>query len=138
METLLRESDFLCVNCPLNEETRKLVGSRQFSLMKPTAYFINTARGPIVDEKALYEALSANRIAGAGIDVFEQEPVSPDNPLLGLDNIVVTPHHICLTDECISTVAASAFSACRDLAAGRVPRNVVNQEVLGRVNYFHR
>jgi phosphoglycerate dehydrogenase-like enzyme len=138
LETLFRESDFLCVNCPLNEETRRLVGAREFSLMKPTAYFINTARGPIVDEKSLYEALSTNRIAGAGIDVFEQEPVSPDNPLLKLENIVVTPHHICLTDECIGTVAASVFTACRDLAAGRVPKYVVNQEVLGRVNYFHR
>jgi phosphoglycerate dehydrogenase-like enzyme len=138
LDTLFREADFVCVNCPLNEETRKLVGARQFSLMKPGAYFINTARGPIVDEKALYDALSSRRIAGAGIDVFEQEPVSPDNALLKLDNIVVTPHHICLTDECINTIAASVFSACRALAAGRVPKNVVNQEVLGKVNYFHR
>jgi phosphoglycerate dehydrogenase-like enzyme len=138
LDTLFRESDFLCVNCPLNEETRKLVGARQFALMKPAANFINTARGPIVDEKALLEALSTKRIAGAGIDVFEQEPVSPDNPLLKLENIVVTPHHICLTDECIGTVAASVFTACRDLAAGRVPKYVVNQEVLGKVNYFHR
>jgi D-3-phosphoglycerate dehydrogenase len=138
LDTLFREADFLCVNCPLSDETRKLVGARQFSLMKPSANFINTARGPIVDEKALYEALSTNRIAGAAIDVFEQEPVAPDNPLLKLDNIVVTPHHICLTDECINTIAASVFSACRDVAAGRVPKNVVNQEVLGKVNYFHR
>lgn len=138
LDTLMRESDFLCVNCPLNEDTRKMIGARQFSLMKPTAFFINTARGPIVDEKALYEALAAGRIAGAGLDVFEQEPVSPDNPLLKLDNVIVTPHHICLTDECINTIAASVFSACRDLAAGRVPKNVVNQEVLGRVPYFHR
>lgn len=137
-DTLLRESDFLCVNCPLTSETRKLVGARQFSLMKPTAFFINTARGPIVDEKALYDTLAGKRIAGAGLDVFEQEPVSPDNPLLKLDNVVVTPHHICLTDECINTIAASVFSACRDLAAGRVPKNVVNQEVLGKVPYFHR
>jgi D-3-phosphoglycerate dehydrogenase len=138
LDTLFREADFVCVNCPLNQETRKLVGARQFSLMKPGAYFINTARGPIVDEQALYEALVSRRIAGAGIDVFEQEPVSPDNALLKLDNIVVTPHHICLTDECINTIAASVFSACRDLAAGRVPKNVVNQEVLGKVDYFHR
>ena len=138
LDTLLRESDFICVNCPLNEETRKLIGARQFSLMKPTAFFVNTARGPIVDENALYDALANRRIAGAGIDVFEQEPVSPDNPLLKLDNLVVTPHHICLTDECINTVAASVFNACRDLAKGRVPKNVVNQEVLGRVSYFHR
>jgi len=138
LDTLFRESDFLSVNCPLNDETRKLVGARQFALMKPGANFINTARGPIVDEKALLEALSTNRIAGAGIDVFEQEPVSPDNPLLKLENIIVTPHHICLTDECIGTVAASVFGACRDLAAGRVPKYVVNQEVLGKVAYFHR
>ncbi len=138
LDTLMREADFVCVNCPLNAETRKLVGARQFSLMKPTAFFINTARGPIVDEKALYDTLAGKRIAGAGLDVFEQEPVSPDNPLLKLENVVVTPHHICLTDECINTIAASVFSACRDLAAGRVPKNVVNQEVLGKVPYFHR
>src|SRR5258706_12391526 len=120
MDTLFRESDFLCVNSPPSAETRKLVGARQFSLMKPTAYFINTARGPIVDEKALYEALSSTRIAGAGIDVFEQEPVSSDNPLLKFDIIAVTPHYICLTAECINTFAAGVFSACRDLAAGRV------------------
>jgi len=137
LETLLRESDFVCVNCPLNEQTRRLVSTRQFSLMKTTAFFINTARGPIVDEKALYQTLADRKIAGAAIDVFEQEPTPPDNPLLKLDNIIVTPHHICLTDECIDTVAASAFSACRDLAHGRVPRNVVNQQVLGRVPYFH-
>ncbi|MGH8677475.1 MAG: NAD(P)-dependent oxidoreductase [Burkholderiales bacterium] len=105
--------------------------------MKPTAFFINTARGPIVDEPALHDTLAKRRIAGAGIDVFEQEPVSPDNPLLKLDNIVVTPHHICVTDECMNTVTASVFSACRDLARGRVPKNVVNQEVLGKVPYFH-
>jgi len=138
LDTLLRESDFVCVNCPLSEQTRHLVGARELALMKPTAYFINTARGPIVDEKALFQTLSERRIAGAAIDVFEQEPTPADNPLLGLDNIVVTPHYICLTDECIATVAASAFSACRELANGRVPKNVVNQPVLGRVEYFHK
>jgi len=137
METLLRESDFVCVNCPLSEQTRRLVGATQFALMKPTAFFINTARGPIVDEHALYEALAQNKIAGAAIDVFEQEPTPASNPLLKLDNIIVTPHHICFTDECIDTVAASVFSACRDLANGRVPKSVVNQQVLGRVPYFH-
>jgi D-3-phosphoglycerate dehydrogenase len=138
LDTLLRESDFVCVNCPLSEQTRHLVGSRQFGLMKRSAYFINTARGPIMDEKALYQALTEGKIAGAAIDVFEQEPTPADNPLLKLDNIIVTPHHVCLTDECINTVAASVFSACRDLANGRVPRNVVNQQVLGRVPYFHQ
>ena len=137
LDTLLRESDFVCVNCPLNEQTRHMIGTRQFSLMRPTAFFVNTARGPIVDEKALFQALSKKTIAGAAIDVFEQEPTPADNPLLKLDNLIVTPHHICLTDECINTVAASVFSACRDLANGRVPKNVVNQQVLGRVPYFH-
>ena len=137
LDSLLREADFLCVNCPLNQQTRHMIGAHQFSLMKPTAFFVNTARGPIVDEKALYQALSTRAIAGAAIDVFEQEPTPADNPLLELDNLVVTPHHVCLTDECINTVAASVFSACRDLANGRVPRNVVNQQVLGRVPYFH-
>jgi len=137
MDTLFREADFLAVNCPLTEQTRKLVGAKQFALMKPTAFFINTARGPIVDEAALHDALSNRRIAGAGIDVFEVEPTPVDNPLLKLDNIIVTPHHICLTDECINTIAASVFNACRELAYGRVPRNVVNQQVLGRVPYFH-
>jgi D-3-phosphoglycerate dehydrogenase len=138
LDTLLREADFVCVNCPLNEQTRRLIGARAFALMKPTAFFVNTARGPIVDEKALFEALAAGKIAGAAIDVFEQEPTPADNPLLSLDNLIVTPHHVCLTDECINTVAASVFSACRDLANGRVPRNVVNQQVLGRVPYFHK
>jgi D-3-phosphoglycerate dehydrogenase len=137
LDSLLREADFLCVNCPLNEQTRHMIGAHQFALMKPTAFFVNTARGPIVDEKALYQALSTRAIAGAAIDVFEQEPTPADNPLLELDNLVVTPHHVCLTDECINTVAASVFSACRDLANGRVPKNVVNQQVLGRVPYFH-
>ena len=138
LDTLLRESDFVCVNAPLNEQTRRMIGAHQFSLMKSTAFFINTARGPIVEEQALYAALSSKTIAGAAIDVFEQEPTPADNPLLKLDNLIVTPHHVCLTDECIDSVAASVFSACRDLAYGRVPRNVVNQQVLGRVNYFHQ
>jgi len=138
LQTLLRESDFVCVNCPLSEQTRHMIGPRQFALMKPTAFFVNTARGPIVDERALYEALTEKTIAGAAIDVFEQEPTADDNPLLQLENLIVTPHHICLTDECINGVAASVFGACRDLAHGRVPRNVVNQQVLGRVNYFHQ
>lgn len=138
LDTLLREADFLCVNCPLNEQTRGMIGARQFSLMKSTAFFVNTARGPIVDERALHQALATNVIAGAAIDVFEQEPTPAHNPLLELDNLIVTPHHICLTDECINTVAASVFSACRDLAYGRVPKNVVNQQVLGRVAYFHQ
>jgi D-3-phosphoglycerate dehydrogenase len=91
-ETLVKESDIITVHTPLNEETRQIVGVEEFSLMKPTALFINTSRGPTVDEAALIEALQENRIAGAGLDVFETEPLPKDSPLLELDNVVLTPH----------------------------------------------
>lgn len=130
METLFRESDFLTVNCPLNEQTRGLVDASKIGLMKPSAYLINTARGPIVDEKALYAALAGGRIAGAGLDVFEQEPTPVDNPILQLDNVVVTPHGICFTDECMRGLAESAFRAALDVAAGREPPYIVNPDAL--------
>jgi phosphoglycerate dehydrogenase-like enzyme len=130
LETLLRESDFVSVNCPLTPETRHLVGAPQLGQMKPTAYLINTARGPIVDERALYEALAANRIAGAGLDVFEQEPTPADNPLFGLDNVIVTPHALCWTDECLRGNGEGACRAILALARGEVPRHVVNPAAL--------
>lgn len=130
METLFREADFLTVNCPLNAQTRGLVDGRKIGLMKPSAYLINTARGPIVDEKALYAALAGGRIAGAGLDVFEQEPTPADNPILKLENVVVTPHGICFTDECMRGLAESAFRAALDVAAGREPPYIVNPEAL--------
>lgn len=130
MDTLFRESDFLTVNCPLNEHTRGLVDARLIGLMKRSAYLVNTARGPIVDEKALYTALSSGKIAGAGLDVFEQEPTPADNPILKLDNVVVTPHGICFTDECMRGLAESAFRAALDVAAGREPPYIVNREAL--------
>ncbi len=129
-ETVFRESDFVCVNTPLTPETRGFVGAREFSLMKPTAYFINTARGPIVDEKALYAALLEQRIAGAALDVFEVEPVSPDNPLLELENVIVTPHSICWTDEFFRNNAESAFRSVVAVATGKTPTFVVNRDVL--------
>jgi len=131
MDTLFRESDFLTVNCPLNAQTRGLVNARLMALMKPGAYLINTARGPIVDEAALYAALAGGKIAGAGLDVFEEEPVRADNPILALDNVIVTPHGICFTDECMRRLAESAFRATLDVAAGRQPPYIVNPEALG-------
>jgi len=129
-DTVLRESDFVCVNTPLTPETRRMVGEREFALMKPTACFINTARGPIVDEKALYAALVERRIAGAALDVFEQEPVALDNPILKLDNVIVTPHSICWTDEFFRNNAESAFRAVVAVATRSVPTYVVNRDVL--------
>ena len=129
---LLREADFVVVACLLNEETRHLIGAPQFALMKPSAYFINVARGPIVDEPALIEALRAHGIAGAGLDVFEQEPVDPANPLLRMDNVIVTPHALCWTDECFHAIASSGLQSVVDFSLGRRPAHVVNPEAWER------
>jgi glyoxylate reductase len=91
-DRLLRESDFISVHVFLSPQTRKLIGERELSLMKPTAVLVNTSRGAVVDQRALCEALKDGRIAAAGLDVMEVEPLSPDDPLLKLDNVVVTPH----------------------------------------------
>jgi D-3-phosphoglycerate dehydrogenase len=136
-DTVLRTADFVSVMCPLSERTRGLIGPRELGLMKPTAYLINTARGPIVREKALYEALAAGRIAGAGLDVFEVEPTPADNPLLRLDNVIVTPHGICFTDECLDGLARSVFTAALAVAHGRRPAHIVNPEALGHPALKH-
>jgi D-3-phosphoglycerate dehydrogenase len=130
LATLLRESDFVVVCCLLNEQTRHLVGAPQFALMKPAAFFVNVARGPIVDEQALIAALRAQRIAGAALDVFEKEPVDSANPLLAMDNVIVTPHSLCWTDECFHNMAATGLRSIVDALAGRRPEFVVNPEVL--------
>jgi D-3-phosphoglycerate dehydrogenase len=130
LDTLLREADFVTLNCPLTPETRGLIGARELGLMKPTAYLINTARGPIVDEAALNRALADRRIAGAALDVFAEEPTPADNPLLALDNVIVTPHSLCWTDECFRGCAESAFTAIVDAFQGRRPAHPVNSEVL--------
>ena len=130
LDTLLRESDFVCVNCPLTKETEGLIGERELALMKPTAFLINTARGPIVDERALHSSLASHQIAGAGLDVFESEPTPPDNPILQLDNVIVIPHSICWTDECYSKMETSATQAILDVARGATPQYVVNKEAL--------
>ena len=96
------------------------------SFLKPTAFFINMARGPVVDEAALIEVLKARRIAGAGLDVFEQEPVDPANPLLGLDNVIVTPHALCWTDECFHDIAATGLKSIVDVSLGRRPAHLVD------------
>ena len=130
LDEVMRRSDFVSINCPLNAHTRGLIGAREIALMKPTAFLINTARGPIVQERALYEALAARRIGGAGLDVFEVEPTPKDNPLLALDNVIVTPHGLCFTDECFTGIARNTFEAVRALADGRAPRYIVNPEAL--------
>jgi D-3-phosphoglycerate dehydrogenase len=127
---LMAQADFVVITCLLNEETRGLVGARELALMKPTAYLINVARGPVVDEKALYQALAARRIAGAGLDVFEEEPTPADNPILELDNVIVSPHALCWTDELFANIARTAIGAIVALSSGRRPQFVVNPEAL--------
>jgi phosphoglycerate dehydrogenase-like enzyme len=98
--------------------------------MKPTAYLINTARGPIVDQAALTQALKEGVIAGAGLDVFETEPTAPDEPLHALENVIVTPHALCWTDECFAGNGAADIRAVLDVRQGREPTGVVNKAVL--------
>ena len=130
LPTLMCESDFVVVCALLDESTRHLVGTTQFALMKPSAYFINVARGPIVDERALIETLNSGRIAGAATDVFEQEPVANDNPLLKMDHVIVTPHSLCWTDECFHNMASIGLKSIVDILAAKQPEFLVNRDVL--------
>lgn len=131
-DTVLRESDFLTINCRLTDQTRGMIGAGELDLMKPTAYLINTARGAIVDEAALVAALRTRRIAGAGVDVFNNEPVEPGNPLLELENVVVCPHSIARTIECTRQTSVSVCQSVLSVFRGIVPPYIVNREVLDR------
>jgi len=131
-EGLLRESDYLSIHVPLTEETRGMIGVDELRMMKPTAYLINTARGPVVDEEALIRALKEGWIAGAGLDVHAREPLEPDNPLIKLDNVVLTPHIGSATYE---TRLAMALKAAENLVAalrGQRPPDLVNPEATNR------
>jgi D-3-phosphoglycerate dehydrogenase len=130
LETVFREADFVTVNCPLTPETTHLVNAERLALMKPTAFFINTARGPIVDQKALTKALQDRRIAGAGLDVFDPEPPPADDPILKLDNVILAPHALCWTDQCFAGIGASDVRAVLDVMHGRDPVGIVNRPVL--------
>src|SRR5437868_682095 len=130
METLFKEADFLSVSVPLSEKTRGLVNARLLGLMKPTAFLINTARGPIVDQQALYDVLKAKKIAGAGLDVFEIEPAPKEEPLLHLDNVIVTPHSICFTDECFAGLGEACVRNALAVRQRLVPNAIVNRQVI--------
>jgi len=138
LEELFANADFLSVSVPLTEATRGIVNADRLRLMKPTAYLINTARGPVVDQMALYEALSAGVIAGAGLDVFEVEPAPADEPLFLLDNVIVAPHALCWTDECFAGNGAADVAAMKALMAGKVPDGVVNRAVLDTQRFRER
>jgi phosphoglycerate dehydrogenase-like enzyme/2-keto-3-deoxy-L-rhamnonate aldolase RhmA len=135
LDRLLFESDFVSIHCPLNEQTRDLIGARELGMMKPTAYLVNTARGGIVDEAALDEVLRQGKIAGAAIDCFEGEPLTAPPSLASLDNVLLAPHCIAWTDELFRDIGRAVCRGMLDLAAGRVPRGVVNREVLERPGF---
>jgi glyoxylate reductase len=130
MDTLLRESDFITIHVPLMKETYHLINEEKLKLMKKTAYLINNSRGPVVDEKALYKALKEGRIAGAALDVFEQEPTPMDNPLLKLDNVVVAPHISSASYETRSRMAEMVAENLVAFFEGKKPPNLVNPEVM--------
>jgi len=131
---LLKESDFVSIHTFLNEETRHLMGEKEFKQMKPSAYVINTARGPVVDEPALIKALQEKWIAGAGLDVFEKEPVDPDNPLLKMDNVVVTPHSASYSDVAFKLNRVIVGQEAARVLSGRWPKNPVNKSVKPKIN----
>lgn len=130
LDTVFRDSDIVTVNCPLNPATRGLVNAERLALMKRNAILINTARGPIVDQAALTEALRRGRIAGAGLDVFSPEPPQADDPLLKLDNVVLAPHSLAMTDELIRDCGALTIQSVLDVMRGREPQAIVQRRVL--------
>jgi phosphoglycerate dehydrogenase-like enzyme len=130
LDTVFSESDFVTLNCPLTQDTRHLVDAKRLALMKPTAFLINCARGPVVDQHALTEVLQERRIAGAGLDVLDPEPPHPDDPILKLDNVIVTPHALCWTDQMFEGIGATDVQAVLDLSRGRAPGGIVNHAVL--------
>ena len=129
LDHLLRESDFVSVHTALTKENRHLLGLEQFKLMKPTAYLINTARGALVDEQALYAALTQGEIAGAGLDVTQVEPLNMDNPLLGLDNVISTGHSAHYSDEATANIRHRPAEDMSRIMSGEWPRGWVNPAV---------
>jgi D-3-phosphoglycerate dehydrogenase len=129
-ETLFRNSDFITLHTPLNDETRRLVNAQSLAWMKPTAYLVNTSRGPVVDAEALAEALRKKQIAGAAIDVFDVEPPPPSHPLFGLGNCILTPHLAWASVESGWEIRKRIVDDILAFQAGRPARNVVNKELL--------
>ena len=134
LRELLEQSDFVSVCAPLTAETRHLIGAPEFALMKPGAILINTARGPLVDEAALVEALRSGRIAAAGLDVFEEEPLPVGSPLLGLANVALTGHTAGMSEASVRRVKTEVGQAAAAVLSGRWPKSVVNPNVRPRVN----
>ena len=130
LDSILKESDVISIHCPLNDSTRHLIGDREFKKMGKKPLLINTSRGPIVDEKALVQALEEGLISGAGLDVLEKEPPVSQNPLLNMENVILSPHAGFYSEESISELKRRTAKNVSDVLSGRWPRSVVNPEVM--------
>ncbi len=135
LDELMRRADFVSIHCPLSDATKGLIGEHQLKLMKPEAYLINTARGGIVDEEALYTVLQSSRIAGAALDCFADEPVTSAHRLGELPNVLLAPHCIAWTNELFRDIGRAVCHGMVDLSCGKMPNGVVNPEVFKRKTY---
>lgn len=138
LDELLAQSDYVLVNCPLNPQTRHLVGERELKLMKPDAVLVNTSRGPTVDEAALTRALQEKWIRAAALDVFEKEPLDPASPLLQLDNVILTSHSVGWTEELFRDMGRIDCEGALAVSRGNPPANVVNPAVLTRPGFLRK
>ncbi|GAB6152198.1 C-terminal binding protein [Desulfosporosinus burensis] len=129
LDELMANSDFVSVHAPLTPETHHLVGEKELSLMKSSAFILNTSRGPVIDEKALIKALQDGLIAGAGLDVLEEEPASQDNPLLGMDNVIINPHVAWYSEQAEIELKTKAAQGVAEVLQGFFPKNLVNKQV---------
>jgi D-3-phosphoglycerate dehydrogenase len=132
IDTVLKESDFISIHCPLNDSTRHLIGEREFNKMEKKPLLVNTSRGPIIDEKALIQALKEGLISGVGLDVLEKEPPDSQNPMLKMENVILSPHIGFYSEESISELKQRTAKNVSDVLSGRWPGSVVNQDVKGK------
>ena len=132
---MLKESDYVSLHGRLDDRTRGMFGERELGLMKASAYFVNVARGEMVDEHALIRLLRERRIAGAGLDVFETEPLPKDSPLLELDNVILTPHWMCSTRQAGRATYVSLMQGILNVAKGELPDNILNPDVINRPGF---
>jgi D-3-phosphoglycerate dehydrogenase len=135
-DSILKESDFISIHCPLNDSTRHLIGEEEFKKMQRKPLLINTSRGPIIDEKALIQALEEGLVSGAGLDVLEKEPPDSRNPLLKMGNVILSPHVGFYSEESISELKRRTAKNVSDVLLGRGPGSVVNPEVMGKIRTF--
>ncbi|AGB42402.1 lactate dehydrogenase-like oxidoreductase [Halobacteroides halobius DSM 5150] len=132
LDELMEKADFISVHAPLNEKTRHMISTKEFKLMKESAFIVNTARGAVIDEAALIEALENEELAGAGLDVTEQEPIEKDNPLLEMDNVIINPHVGWYSEDALVELKTRAAEGVADVLVDNKPKYLVNQDVLDK------